>query len=118
MTRVNLLCQIFRIYPEADPGGKGREVAIHFDYTAPQPVLMLPAFEASVHLMLVSMLNGYLICQRDEQVDMNVHEALINLYQALETPCYVHQAPDEMREFVADDPQESSMLLARAGRLN
>jgi len=120
MTTVPLLCQIFRIYPEADQGGDGREVTIHLDVNAPQPAVLWPT-GGSGELVFVSLLNGYLICERWTALgvlDWNVQDAITAICESLGSPAYVHQAPDEVREFVSSDPEEVSMLLARAGRLN
>ena len=117
-TTVPLLCQIFRIYPEADPGGDGREVAIHLDVNAPQPAVLWPTGGPG-ELVFVSLLNGYLIAQRDGGQELAVQQALDGICAALEASSYVHVAErPEMREFVSDDPEEVSMLLGRAGRLN
>lgn len=118
MTTVPLLCSIFRIYPEADPGGEGREVAIHYDPTGVQPALMLPN-GAPNQPLIVSGLNGYLIARRDEGLSSDVGIALQRLFAGVGESIYVHVAAQpEMREFVSDDPEEVSMLLGRAGRLN
>ena len=117
-TTIPLLCQIFRIYPEADPGGDGRVIAIHLDENAPQPAVLYPIGSPG-ELVFVSLLNGYLIAQKVRCRLLDVQEALTNICAALEAPSFVHRVePDEMREFRVTDPQEASMLLGRAGRLN
>lgn len=113
MTRVKLLCQIFRIYPEADPGGKGREIAIHLDRNAPQPAIFWPP-DAPGMLVFVALLNGFLIARPE----VAVKDALTSICKALENPAYVHQTADAVREFVADAPEEVSTLLQRAGMMN
>ena len=118
MTTIPLLCQIFRIYPEADPGGDGRVIAIHLDVNAPQPAVLYPIGSPG-ELVFVSLLNGYLLCRRAEEMSLDIRAALFDICDALEAPSFVHRVePDEMREFRVTDPQEAAMLLGRAGRLN
>lgn len=116
-TNIPLLCQIFRIYPEADPGGEGRVLAIHLDENAPQPAVLYPTGGPG-ELVFISLLNGYLICRRAAEETLDVRTALADICESLESPAYVSAPVDEPREFVTDDFEETSMLLGRAGRLH
>ena len=116
-TTVPLLCQIYRIYPDADPGA-GRTVAIHLDVNASQPALLWPTGHSG-ELVFISLLNGYLIAQKVRCRTLDVQEALTDILAALEATSFVHVAAQpELREFFSNDQEEAVMLLGRAGKLN